>query len=117
MLQEMVQVPVKNLTAVEVGGAVVLAMYIVDKIMGWIYKFKGKETTTTTVTGNGNGKGVVSEKVTELSATFDAFQGTVGKIHEKQCATLENQTLVLDRIYQGQALQIKALDKIVEKLN
>jgi hypothetical protein len=43
--------------------------------------------------------------------------GGVEKEHEHMITSLDGQTLVLDRIYQAQGLQIKALDKIVEKLD
>lgn len=110
MLQEMSQIPAK-LTFVELGVGLGVAVLLVEKIIGWVSKLRG----------NGKKKSCIEDPrlcaAMQSVAESSRILGNVEKEHEHMINSLDGQTLVLDRIYQGQALQIKALDKIVEKLD
>lgn len=110
MLQEAAQLPVK-VTLLEGGIALFLALYIVEKVIGWVAKLKG----------NGSKKRCADDPricaAVQNAEENARVLSTVEKAHEKQTQALDGQTLVLDRIYQGQALQIKALEKLNDKLD
>jgi hypothetical protein len=95
-----------SVTPYEVGGGIVVAVFMVDRIIGWIVKLKGK-------TENGKDQG----KSPLTSSEFCKEMNSVGKVHDKMTVAIDSQTIVLDRIYQGQTLQLKALDKIVDRLD
>jgi len=97
-----------RLTVVEGGVALGVALILVDRIVGWVIKLKGKPV---------NGEKKTVEMFSKIETSMDAFHKDVEKAHEKQCLTLDNQTLVLDRIYQAQGLQIKALEKLNDKMD
>ncbi|MCK7475665.1 MAG: hypothetical protein MZV49_24285 [Rhodopseudomonas palustris] len=105
MLQEIAQTLPAKITLIEAGVAVGLAILLVEKIVSWIAKLMGKS--------NGNGK---KNPCVLKEGVFEIFTKAVEKTHDKQCGALDAQTLVLDRIYQAQALQLKALEKITDRL-
>ena len=104
--------PVQNFTALEVGGGLVLAIFLVDKIIAWIGKLRGKGGSDKKCLDDPRMCASMAASVSNMNSLE-----VVEKAHDKMEKQLEGQTLVLDRIYQGQALQIKALDRIVERLD
>lgn len=112
MLQEVVGQTMKRVGTLEIGLALGLAFVIVDKIVAMVVKLKG---------GNGKAKKCIEDarlcQAMKNTEDNNRILANVKDVHDKQIALLDGQTLVLDRIYQGQALQIKALEKLNDKMD